>query len=403
MRGRDRFLFEIRVYLATIWRILEGMHTGARFGGRALVVAACVAGTAAALAVSVTLYARAGADWTDVLHPAGQRMLAGDLAIYTHMPDAQVGPLALLFAGSIPFPIYVVAVCCLFSLFVVQVYRASRAVPRLWHVWAFIALGLIWNRWAMMGHLDDVLVILAGLGIVIAGQRDRPRSAALWFAVALAGKPTAIMLLPLVALWSPGAALVGLLAGGAIYLPFAVTDLHGFLSAGRGVVFVWPHSLLSFLGVPAWGDVPAWVRPTQLLGVLLIGWLVGRRSLLAGLAAVLVFRPLLEPGSSPSYVAAAMLIMFCLELRDSRHSVLTGLLATAWLASFMPLSAPAALLRDALLVTALVAVALRPQESGSKVVPFHTPPAVPSMALSATPSHQYSVGSSGWNAEPSHQ
>jgi hypothetical protein len=367
------------MYLAGRWCILMGMHMAGerqRLDSRFLMLMSCVAGTVASATLSLTLYDRAGSDW-DTLAPAGRLMLGGDLAVYTDAPKAQVGPLALLAAGAVPFPIYAAALFCLFPLFVVQVYRASGATPAVWHLPVFAALGMVWHRWVMMGHLDDLLVILAGLSIVIAGQRGRSRGAAVWFAVALAAKPTAIMLLPLVALQSPMVATLGLAAGGAVYLPFVATDLHGFISAGRGVIFVWPHSVLSFLGVPAWGAVPAWVRPTQLVGVLLIGWLVGRRSLLAGLAAVLAFRPLLEPGGVPSYVAAAMLVVFCLELREHRRPALTGLLAVAWLASFGQLYLVAALMRHGLLVAVLLLIVFRAfprrQESGWIAEPSHQP------------------------------
>ena len=67
--------------------------------------------------------------WTDwsVARAAGRQLLSTDaLTVYTDHPQAQMGPLALLVAGALPQPAYIVVTSLLLTVFL---YVCEKSVP----------------------------------------------------------------------------------------------------------------------------------------------------------------------------------------------------------------------------------------------------------------------------------
>jgi hypothetical protein len=237
------------------------------------------------------------------------------LDLYALAPLAQMGPLAIAMA-EMPHELYNVVVGAMALPFLLL---ASRP---LWEPgvgwlrragWVLASLLLVapWAQLAWKGHADDALVLL-GAGVMVAAVRRRRRGWLLvGWVVAVAGKPTALALAPLL-LASPATLLVAVVLTGLIWGPFAAADPGAMLRAGQGVMPVVPGDGLAYIGVHP-GRPPGWVRPVQLL-VSWTGTLLGflrdqpAAGVLMGLTARAVFEPNPAPAYSISLVALALFV-----------------------------------------------------------------------------------------------
>lgn len=304
-------------------------------------------GTAGALVVGV---AGSGAEVGDVAiaATAGAALLHGDLAVYAHHPDAQMGPLALVLAGGLPRLAFVLVVCALLPVFLALAVRLG--VTSRQATIGGVLLAAPWGHLAATGHADDPLVLL-GAAAVLVGLRERSD---LWvlggFVLAMAGKPTAVLLLGLVVLagWRP--LVVGVAAAGAVWAPLVVADVRGFLSAGQGIALVQPWSGPDLLGAAAGESFPVWVRPVQLIGCLGLAFAVGRwRGPAAGLVVAVAFRVALEPGAWPSYCASLVAVAVLVQHRW--QPAIVGAATAAWGVSWLfPLDATSGTIRMLLVV-----------------------------------------------------
>lgn len=253
-------------------------------------------------------------DW-DAAITGGRYLLSGHLTVYADRPRVQMGPLALLLAGVLPGPVYVVAVCVLLPL---TLWMMTLPYPptRQTYVCALMGGMLLawpWAGFGVQGHGDDALVVFGVVTIASAMSLKRETWIVAGFVVAIAAKPTAILFLPLAFMHSRRAGILATLGGGLLWAPFILADVPGFLAAAPGQGELWPYSVPALLGsVPHMG-IPGWVRPAQLVGGVALCWFLARRSgPAAAVAGVLAFRVLLEPGTwnyySTSVIAAAILL-----------------------------------------------------------------------------------------------
>lgn len=311
-------------------------------------------------------------DWT-ILHSAGRALLAGDVAVYGDHPAAQVGPLALVLS-ALPRPLFVTLVCTM--LLGVTLAARRLGVPQEVILLGGSVAGVVWGLFAIGGHADDQLVVLGAALMAVGIAEDRKGMVGWGFLLALAGKPTGVVLAPLL-LAAGWPTLLAAVAGAAVlWAPFVFIDLDGFLRAGRGIVVVEPWSTPFMLGEPAGAAFPEWVRPAQLLGGLVLCAVVARRNgPVAAVIAALAFRALLEPGAWPSYSNALIVLAVLLP---ARRRPLMGLAVGSWLAGWLLIATPGPVtgaLHSGLLVGLVAAAAglqhpgRPPADSGAPATP----------------------------------
>jgi hypothetical protein len=264
---------------------------------------------AASLVITAAISPHAWAgDWL-IAEDAARALLDGHLNVYAVMPQAQMGPLALVLA-MLPRGFYMMTVCAVLPVAIHLATRDLRLSFRRTVALAVGATALVapgWSWFAVTGHADDALVVLGAAGMLAGARRPRHILLVAGFLVAISAKPTAIVLAPLLLLGGWRAVGFGCALTAAVWLPFLLADPAGFVSAGGGIAPVWPGSLPELLGAEPWSEFPRWVRPVQLAGGWTVIWLVTRKhGAPVAIAAALAFRALLEPGTNYSYSTPAI-------------------------------------------------------------------------------------------------
>ena len=260
-------------------------------------------------------------DW-DAATTGGHYLLSGHLTVYADKPRVQMGPLALLLAGVLPGPVYMVAVCALLPL-VLWIVTLPYPPTRQTYLRALIGGMLLvwpWAAFAVQGHADDALVVFGVLAMVSALALHREVWVVTGFLVAIAAKPTAILFLPLAFMHSRRAGILATLGGGLLWAPFVLADVPGFLAAGPGQGELWPYSVPALLGSVPHTGIPGWVRPAQLVGGVALCWFLARRNGPAAAAVgVFAFRVLLEPGTWNYYSTAIIAAAIMLDLQRGQR------------------------------------------------------------------------------------
>lgn len=345
---------------------------------------ALLLGAAFSVSLGLAFYLNGVVDWMDpeIAERGGALLLDGRLDLYAVIPEAQMGPLALLGAGLTNVAVYFVLVCALLPAIVGLAYMALGVEPRLVHLVPVVLVAVTWQRQAITSHLDDVIVLLGAVLILLAKRRELPWLAAAGFVLAAAGKPTAILLLPLVFLVSRRATVAALAGAAAIWLPFFFADPTGFLEAGKGIAVVYPDSLPHLLGAEAGGPYPAWVRPTELVGGLVLCYVLARwRSFPAALLGTLAFRALLEPGTYPLYWQSIIVAALIFDLsRGRRFPVATVVSFVGWFTTMTLVLVETVGTPRLLLYVAIIALSAWP--SGERV---ESGRALPGLVLGSEP------------------
>lgn len=261
------------------------------------------------------------------LFPRAARILfstgpAGNFHLYHVRPDYQFGPVATLVAAPFALaPLHaskllaavLLTVTGLLLVAVVValesgVVTAPRRGPLLlggavvMPVWVDLSIAA--------GHLDDVLALGFGVFGVIFVQRAQPVWAAVMFALAVDSKPWAlgfvIAVLALPRSWWVRSLSVFSAVVAAAWLPFFLIEPRT-LDALRFRLALTNGSLLRLVQ-PSGGLIPMWVRPTQLLIALVVGWfLVRAGAVQAVLLVTIAARILLDPEIAAYYTSGAAL------------------------------------------------------------------------------------------------
>ena len=246
---------------------------------------------------------------------AGAELLAGHLDLYGRLPEAQMGPLALLLAGGLPTGAYIVTLSVALYPLLYLALSTWRPDPNALDIVGAALVGAVWHRFPITGHADDVLVLAGGVIVAAARKRELSWLATVGFVIAISAKPTALLLLPLVFLVDRRAALWSIVWSAVVWFPFVFADPRGFLAAGSGIAPVFPYSLPALLGAEPWSPYPWWVRPAQLLAGVAACWLVGRKiGFAAAVAATLAVRAFFEPGTYPLYWQSITVACFFVDL-----------------------------------------------------------------------------------------
>ncbi|MCU1368001.1 MAG: hypothetical protein JWN39_3640 [Ilumatobacteraceae bacterium] len=293
-------------------------------------------------------------DW-NVFVGAGRAMLdRGGLEVFVHHGDIQTGPLTLLTARLLSdtprggFVLCVVVCGALGLLTIRTVEKLAMQVRDQWEVVCATTLigGPVllfwWSKLASYGHIDDAAVLTLA---VVALHEVRTRSrihAGLLLGVAIAFKPWAVVLLPLLLVrggsWHRRLRpmVVGLAVGGLPWLPFLIADPDTLRSI-RTTVHVSSGSVIRLFGFSD-ANVPSWLRIAQLLGALSIAFVaVWRRSSSGVILAALAVRIATDPGTWSYYTVGLVLGAFIWDVLETRSVIpwatLVGsaLLAPTWL------------------------------------------------------------------------
>lgn len=304
----------------------------------------------------------------------------GPLHLYANLPKVQIGPPALY--ASLPIDALgptagtyaaVVVMSALGLLFLFVAERLGQALAPDRRPDRVLLLGglLFVPAWAVIAasalHLDDALVLVATAAAMLAVAHGRWVPAGALLGLALATKPWAVFLLPV--LWGlsrtrrPAAFLVVLGVAAAFWAPFVLVAPDTVSALGGVRLFVAPDSGLRLLGV-AVDEAPTWARALQLLVAVGAAALVAVRGHwvavpLAGVAVRVALDPQTHLYYGAGLVAAALLV----DLASRRTwPVLT---VAASVVVYLPLlvDGPAPVLAGALRLigcAGLVAVAVRP-------------------------------------------
>jgi hypothetical protein len=189
--------------------------------------------------------------------------------------------------------------------------------------------------------MDDILVLFGCAWLLKAVGQRSPKQAGWAFALAVAGKPTALLAAPL--LLPAGALAIGIAvtATAVIWLPFFLADPAGFLAAGKGVIEVRPGSFPSYLGYELGGPTPGWVRLLALGGgALVCYWFVRRGDCARGLLAAFALRAAVDPNPAQCYASSLVAIGLLADVPYRRvpWTSLVGLIG--WLISWRVIYAP---------------------------------------------------------------
>jgi hypothetical protein len=298
--------------------------------------------------------------WRWFTHPdvaiaqrAADILLSTDgLHVYARAPLAQMGPLAIALI-KVPHAAYNVVVAALVLPFLFMAARpllvdgVSAARRTTWMV-ATALLIAPWAQLAWKGHADDALVLVGAAGMLTGLAIKRPRWLVVGWVVAVAGKPTALALAPLLLAY-PSSLWVSLALTAAMWGPFLSVDLRAMMRAGQGVMAVVPGDGLAYLGV-AHGRPPAWVRPLQLL-ISWVGTGIGhlRARPAAGLLGALAARAVIEPNPAPAYSIALVAIALFVDA-GRRVPVATAIAAVGFWTSQLVLDGQSGMPRLAFLL-----------------------------------------------------
>jgi hypothetical protein len=307
---------------------------------------------------------RAGIDWSTV--DRGAHLLtgghqAGGLHLYARDPSIQIGPLTLgvvrfieLFAGRhaamavalIGTALLLPALAGLERAVRFTTDVAGRRAALLTLIGGLFVVPAWLQATVVYAHPDDVLVAVFTVGALVAVARRRPALLGLMVALAIAAKPTALVLVPLVFVFSgrsraTAASFAAL--GLAAWLPFVVAD-RATLLASHPQTLVQPHSGLSLFGL-AGTPAPTVLRLAQFALPLVIGWLVVRRGQWAAVPLIgYGLRVAIDPGDFAYYAVGVLVAALAWELlRDEPERFTRWAWYIPWtvIAASIALSAPA--------------------------------------------------------------
>jgi hypothetical protein len=271
--------------------------------------------------------APSGISWhyfTDGVH---WLLVTDGLHLYAHHPQLQVGPLTLVAvapATALP-PAAALAVVQVVGTAVglLALWAATLAAPRPVPWWVLLVAGAVmlpaWTvlsvRWV---HPDDVLAVGLAVCAMAAVRYRNGVLAGLLLGAAVAAKPWAIGFEPVLLMLPRDRALKGLAAGATVvaaaWLPFLLGDFST-LTALHPPIAVGDTSVLQLFGITG-TQIPAWIRPVQLLSAPVVAYLVVRRGrwLAVPLVAFAV-RLAIDPHDIGYYEGAAVTFAVLADLR----------------------------------------------------------------------------------------
>jgi hypothetical protein len=379
--------FGVRNRVLTLPRALRGGHNDPVTEATASAVPAAVTdrilryrgAVVGTIAIAGAVVGGGRGDWDQFVR-AGRDMFGRDgLRVYLFHPATQTGPLSLVLARVLsvtPRDGFVVAalLCLLLGLGVVAMAevgaRMAGADRRLRQFRTLVGGSLLMFTWGKLGgygHLDDAIVLACAAGATLQLMRRRPWWAAGLLGVAIAAKPWAVILLPLLLVdvmrdrprhWRsllPAGATIAIAT--IVWLPFIVAS-PGISHALRPTAALAPDSVLAPFGFTT-QQMPDWLRLAQFAVAIVVGVVLVARHRWAGvLMAAIAVRIATDPATwayyTPGLVAGALLWD---QVPSSRRVTWASIIAVVMLAPtwLVPDAQVRAVLRLAVAVMAVVA------------------------------------------------
>lgn len=293
-------------------------------------------------------HGRAGGEWRQYFVTGSELLFGvhhkyslapGGLHLYANYPDIQIGPLSLgaaaplrfvgsdqgLVAGTVLMSLMIVVLLAVLERVAKRRFTDSADHRRIELTMVLGGLVVV-GAWAELSsaftHLDDALVMCAAIAALWAVAERRSVALGIALGLALAAKPWAVVLLPLM-LAVRGrdrlrAVVIAAALTAAAWAPFVIFDPRT-LSAATPSVDTDPASVLHLFGVPL-GSGPGWVRLVQLSVALAVGLAAAATGRWYGVPLVgIAARMVLDPGVFPYYTSSLVLAALAWDLLRSRR------------------------------------------------------------------------------------
>jgi hypothetical protein len=283
------------------------------------------------LALLLTLH-----PWNDwhYYQQGAQTLFSGDgLHLYAKYPRIQLGPLVLtvarlaMFAGPHAQTVVVLASTVAVLPVLWWIERMAGSQRRLLILMGGLAVVYTWSQASIHGQFGDCMLLTLVVAAVWAVRRGGGTLAGVAIGLAVATKPWAIPMIPMLfalprksrftaLAWAIGISL-------AAYLPFLVAD-PSTLRASAPQMLSDGGSLVRLV-TPTWAG---WVRPAQLVvGTALAAVAVRRGRWLSVLAVATAARMALDPSTLPYYAAGPVLGALLWDTVSGWPAVATALAA----------------------------------------------------------------------------
>jgi len=309
-------------------------------------------GLFATVVVGSIVVAGGRGDWNRFVDAGSSMVGRHGWNVFANNGDIQTGPLSLAiarmlaFTTSNGFPV-AVGLCTLLGLWILRTLRASQpaGLEAPGNYVALIGPVLLMFTWAKLGaygHLDDAMVLSAGVTATCMVRTQRKMPAAVLIGLAIAVKPWAVILIPLTFCRSGSwrkrieGPLVSALVGAALWAPFLIFAPDTIRSM-RPTVNVAADSVLRLLGVHG-SDLPASLRTLQLGAAFVVALVAVWRGRTSGvLLAAISARLMLDPGTWSYYTPGLVVGALVWDTFERRRRLpwttiaATLLLAPAWI------------------------------------------------------------------------
>ncbi len=251
--------------------------------------------------------------------------------------DVQTGPISLAAARILALTarngfVACALLCMLLGVFVLRtLVRSSADVndERQRTTLTIVGGSLLLFSWAKLGgygHLDDAMVLAAGVTSTAMMRANRKWPAAVLLGLSIAVKPWAIVLLP-ITLYRTGSwrqrlegPALSATIGGVMWAPF-ILFAPDTLKSMRPTVNLASDSVLRIFGATS-DDIPASLRTAQLLAALAVATIVAWRGRNSGvLLAAIAVRLAMDPGTWAYYTPGLVVGALVWDAYESRRKL----------------------------------------------------------------------------------
>ena len=276
-------------------------------------------------------------DWNQFVATGRSMFAHTGWSVFARNHDVQTGPISLAAARILAVTarngfVACALLCMMLGVFVLRTLVNSSADlndERQRTMLTIVGGSLLLFSWAKLGgygHLDDAMVLAAGVTSTAMMRANRKWPAAILLGLSIAVKPWAIVLLPITLCrrgsWRQrlGGPALSAAIGGVIWAPFIVFA-PDTLKSMRPTVNLASDSVLRIFGATS-DDIPASLRTAQLLAALAVATIVAWRGHTGGvLLAAIAVRLGMDPGTWAYYTPGLVVGALVWDAYESRRKL----------------------------------------------------------------------------------